>query len=493
MYQGKLAFFFLPTIILIGQYESTPLDDYVNAPDPHFGWTIIDTYEAPDYKLYILNFTSQKWIDERFSSRSIWWHYLCITVPNRLTRPNTAFLLIDGGSNTDGIPKPNDESVELMSMLALGTGSITADLQDVPNNDPTNQTRNDNAALAWTWKAFIDNQSNPAILMHLPMTKASIRAMDAIQNFTAHLSIPVPETFIVGGASKRGWTTWNAASVDPKRVIGATPIVMDLLNLQSNLHHLYRSLVGWTFALKDFYALDIFPFIDTDNFTQMAKIIDPFNYFNRYKSIKTLQIQTTGDEFFLLDNEIYAFWKELQLTTGGTYLRRIPNAEHQCIGHLISIVLTIQSFYLSVYDNKPLPSLTWIKSSNNTHGYIRATIDFSVGPKPISAIGYRARTLNEKRRDFRLFIADPSNPVKPMPNPVFWFTTSLVTEAQTNTTIVCSLAIEYPQEGWEGFFIQVNFPGPNGSVLELTTETQIVPDTYPTDDCHNESCAGTLV
>ncbi|CAF4130145.1 unnamed protein product, partial [Rotaria magnacalcarata] len=171
MYQGKLAFFFLPTIILIGQYESTPLDDYVNAPDPHFGWTIIDTYEAPDYKLYILNFTSQKWIDERFSSRSIWWHYLCITVPNRLTRPNTAFLLIDGGSNTDGIPKPNDESVELMSMLALGTGSITADLQDVPNNDPTNQTRNDNAALAWTWKAFIDNQSNPAILMHLPMTK----------------------------------------------------------------------------------------------------------------------------------------------------------------------------------------------------------------------------------------------------------------------------------------------------------------------------------
>lgn len=35
-----------------------------------------------------------------------------------------------------------------------------------------------------------------------------------------------------------------------------------------------------------------------------------------------------------------------------SFYRRIPNAEHQCIGHLISIVLTIQSFYLSVYEVK---------------------------------------------------------------------------------------------------------------------------------------------
>ncbi|CAF1366256.1 unnamed protein product, partial [Rotaria sordida] len=464
------------------QYQATPLDDYVNAPDPYFSWTIIETYEEPDYKLYIVNLTSQKWIDETFSSRPIWWHYLCITVPNQLTRPNTAFMLIDGGSNTDGIPKPTDESVALMSMLALGTGSITADLQDIPNVPIRfmasfllinwEETRNDNAALAWTWKAFIDNQSNPAVLLHLPMTKASVRAMDAVQKFTAQLRIPVPETFVIGGASKRGWTTWTTAAVDTKRIIGATSIVMDLVNLQINLHHLYRSLNGWTFAMKDFYELDIFRTIDTNNFTQMAGIIDPYNYFNRYTTIKTLQIQTTGDEFFLLDNEICP--PELQRATGGTYLRRIPNAEHQCIGHLISIVLTIRSFYLSIYEKQTLPSLQWIKSSNNTHGYIRAVVDFSVGPKPINGIGYRARTLNDKRRDFRLFIGDPSDPVKPMANPVIWFTTPLVTEAQTDTTIIYSLTIERPLDGWEGFFIQVNFPGPDGSVLELTSETQLL-------------------
>ena len=46
---------------------------------------------------------------------------------------------------------------------------------------------------------------------------------------------------------------------------------------------------------------------------------------------------------------------------------------------------------------KPLPSWKWVKNSNSTHGFIRATIDFSVGPKPINVIGYRARTLNDKR------------------------------------------------------------------------------------------------
>jgi len=49
--------------IFIQNSQCTPLDDYVKAPDPHFNWTIIQTYSEPDYFLYILNFTSQKWFD----------------------------------------------------------------------------------------------------------------------------------------------------------------------------------------------------------------------------------------------------------------------------------------------------------------------------------------------------------------------------------------------------------------------------------------------
>ncbi len=103
-----------------------------------------------------------------------------------------------------------------------------------------------------------------------------------------------------------------------------------------------------------------------------------------------------------------------------------------------------------------------------------------------------------------------------MANPVFWFTTDLVIEVdsfflftyinidasiffcdqiqvETNTTIFYSLTIENPVNGWEGFLIQVNFPGPDGTALELTTETLIIPDTYPTSDCHDQQCSGSLV
>lgn len=55
------------------------------------------------------------------------------------------------------------------------------------------------------------------------------------------------------------------------------------------------------------------------------------------------------------------------------------------------------------------------------------------------------------------------------------------------------MTIENPKDGWEGFFIQVVFLGPDDTVLELTTETQIIPDTYPTTDCHEEGCWGKLV
>lgn len=39
---------------------------------------------------------------------------------------------------------------------------------------------------------------------------------------------------MVAGGSKRGWTTWTTAAVD-KRVFGAIPIVMDMLDLNTVL------------------------------------------------------------------------------------------------------------------------------------------------------------------------------------------------------------------------------------------------------------------
>jgi hypothetical protein len=58
-------------IITIGLtfVEPTPLDDYVNAPDTHYGYELIQTYNMTGYKLIILNLTSQMWFDGKFQEK----------------------------------------------------------------------------------------------------------------------------------------------------------------------------------------------------------------------------------------------------------------------------------------------------------------------------------------------------------------------------------------------------------------------------------------
>jgi hypothetical protein len=58
-----LARFFTLAICIFVLIEATPLDDYVNTPDPHYRYELIKTYQLEGYNLYILNMTSQKWYD----------------------------------------------------------------------------------------------------------------------------------------------------------------------------------------------------------------------------------------------------------------------------------------------------------------------------------------------------------------------------------------------------------------------------------------------
>ncbi|CAF1607226.1 unnamed protein product [Adineta ricciae] len=61
----------------------------------------------------------------------------------------------------------------------------------------------------------------------------------------------------------------------------------------------------------------------------------------------------------------------------------------------------------------------------------------------------------------------------------------------TTNPIVCVDAIEtYPIQK----LLKSHSHHANGSKYsKLTTETLIIPDTYPTDDCHGEQCLGSLV
>lgn len=234
-------------ILLIGLFSVfrfallTPLDDYVNTPDPHYTYNLVTSYKIDEATFYVLNMTSQKWYDESVLDKPIWWHFLTISIPDNLTKIDAATLIVAGGHNAPDLkpPKETDTAVQMQNLLAVSMGAVVATLSQIPNQpitfkkDPIQLARTEDQIIAWTWKEFLENPKDPKILLRMPMTKAAVRAMDTVSDFCAKNSKAKIERFMVAGASKRGWTTWTTAAVDPKRVFAAVPIVMDLLNINT--------------------------------------------------------------------------------------------------------------------------------------------------------------------------------------------------------------------------------------------------------------------
>jgi PhoPQ-activated pathogenicity-related protein len=63
--------------------------------------------------------------------------------------------------------------------------------------------------------------------------------------------------WMVMGASKRGWTTWFTGAAAPERVMGIAPVVMDLLNFQQGVQHMWQTLGNWTFAFTDYLDMRV--------------------------------------------------------------------------------------------------------------------------------------------------------------------------------------------------------------------------------------------
>jgi len=86
--------------------------------------------------------------------------------------------------------------------------SVVADLKQIPNEhltfkqDPKHLRRTEDGIIAYTWRHFLDDPSKPEWLLRMPMTKASVRAMDAVTHFVNKTIGNMVNNYCVGGASK---------------------------------------------------------------------------------------------------------------------------------------------------------------------------------------------------------------------------------------------------------------------------------------------------
>lgn len=480
----KVFFFILP--VLAGAF-GTPLDDYICKPDHTYNYEVTGTVRGVHFTQYFLNMTSQTW-KQIMQSRPIWWHEMIITIPDKMDS-DSALMLISGGSNSKRyrVPRLMDKFSDLMTWIATSTNTVTAEIKQVPNqpisfeDDPSHYQRTEDAIVAWTWKSFIDsNGTDPEILLRLPMTKAAVRGIDTVQHLVAKAANRTINRFVLTGASKRGWATWTTAAVDT-RVVAFVPVVMDLLNLVKNLHHYYRSLGGWTYEFLPYYLTDFTARIDHPATQMMADIIDPIAYIGRYIFKPKLIIGAGGDEFFMIDDTKFYFRQLL----GDKYLRMIPNTDHGLKHNINNVFEGIRAFYLSVIRRLALPELKWKAVPTKDGG--RITLWTNIAPQTVSV--YHASTISSKRKDFRMYILTPKHPFHPVFNPVKWLSQNATYLG--NSTYAAE--INKPRKGWTAFFIEATFQGVANSTHTYTTETLIVPDTYPFSDCRGESCRGHLV
>lgn len=524
--------------VLIVSVYGTPMDDYAWKEDPNYSW--FDTGKrihghnvgrTVSYVGHVLNMTSQRWLTDEDTTRSLWWHFLVVIVPsnyNPATARNATLWITDGrNDHPEETPDRFNYNMIVASELAMGTGLITGSLFQIPNepmifpSDPIQKSRSEDAIIAFTWAHFLDNAEDAEWLVRLPMVKASLRAMDTMTAYAAEkLNIKNMDYYSVTGASKRGWTTWDVAAVDYKsgRVACIAPIVLDAINFVEVEHHQWRSYGGWSFLLKDYWEQNITRRYDEANMTKLQEIVDPYWYRDRLTMPKLI-VNAGGDEFQQPDDTHY-WWNDMPEPK---YFLMMPNTEHSTATGFAQELPAIGTFIKYTIAQTALPSATWTISPDT--GDIVATLHYPsesqqltntefTTPKLANATMWYAKTCNKgaakTRRDFRFMsLDDPCECGFAKDGTCYnlqafkW--SKIPLEAQEDGTYVAHMDSD-PDGRWTAFFIDFTFevmekktsglggwPYDTPGALDFTTEVSVWPDTFPFEDCVGEECYGELL
>lgn len=204
----------------------------------------------------------------------------------------------------------------------------------------------------------------------LPMTKSAVACMDALDSYFASQGKFKPEGYVIVGASKRGWTSWLSAAVDP-RVMGIIPLVYDNLNLQAQLDNHLASWGEYSPMIHDYTDLDIPSYLSSEQGADLARIVDPYTYIDRMHMPKLIVIGS-NDPYWPLGS-VNIYFDDLK---GDNYLMIMPNAGHSA-GDMDRLLTGVMAFLRHVGGTLELPNLSWDFSVDEERGVVKASISAS--------------------------------------------------------------------------------------------------------------------
>jgi PhoPQ-activated pathogenicity-related protein len=368
----RLGLCFLSVLCILsntqGQGTITPataLDHYLKNGDTSYHWEVKESYEAGDVTIYNLLLTSQKWRNH------IWKHQLSIMVPKEI-KYDGALLFITGGSiNKEGLPNwsgKGDAFNEFISTVASQNNAVVAVLKQTPNQ-PLYDTLTEDALISFTLHNFKQDGDYTWPLL-FPMVKGAKRAMDAVQEFSKQKLHRDIKSFVVSGASKRGWTTWLTGAND-NRVSAIAPMVIDMLNMPVSMNYQIKVWKDYSIQIEDYVKLGIVQDIGSKSGGAITTMIDPFSYRKKLTMPKMI-IMGTNDEYWPIDN-IKNYYDSIP---GQNLIHYIPNVGHS-MGDKKEAMKSLSAFFGLTLAGKKYPVCSWktTQSNKGVQVSINATAD----------------------------------------------------------------------------------------------------------------------
>jgi len=426
------------------------MEEYVRTADPAFRYNIEETFTGEGWTEYRVKMVSGTWLTKKEVNHPEWWHWVTIVVPDEVTETE-ALMVIGGGSTKDKEPQPANE---LLVQAAVGTKSIIAEISNIPfqplnyvGDEKDDRTEDD--LIAYGWRQYLEGgakDEDVRWLARLPMTRAVVRAMDVVQEISADLSKPV-DSFVVAGASKRGWVTWTTAIVD-ERVIAIIPVVIDMLNVESSFNHHWRCYGAWSPAINDYINEGVMNWTGSKEYARLMELVEPYSFIDQLTLPKFL-INATGDEFFITDSWQF-YWDDL---VGDKYIQYVPNANHGLNGtyNMSSLV----AFYNAVITESAIPKVDWSVSADSIYLEVLSDVDYKVT---------KWEAVNENARDFRVPVIGK-----------VWKDLELSKTPDNQYAIHFSA----PENGYKAGLLEIVFDSGTEVPFTFTTGTVVTPNAYP--------------
>lgn len=361
-----LAFFALVFLVTGARAD---LFSYVAKPEPESGWTVASKSDMGTCEVVFLKLKSQVW------EGITWEHDLVIFRPKDSDVLDKMYLLNSGG-------KMKPEGLPYGVMLATMMKAPVAMLLGIPNQPLFDGKREDDL-IAETFVRYLDTKNDEWPLL-FPMVKSLVKAMDAIQEYTAKEGPKRTEKFIVGGASKRGWTTWLAAAADA-RVMAITPMVIDILKMPEQMARQFECFGGPSEQILPYTKRGLIPMPKTDEAERLWKWVDPFTYREKFTMPKLLLLGN-NDRYWAPD-ALNIYWDDLP---GQKWINYTPNAGHDLTpvgadgkkGDPMRAVRATAAFVRHQFTGKAMPELTW--KHDESGDQLRLTVTSNPQPKAVN-------------------------------------------------------------------------------------------------------------